>query len=614
MIIRKKRPLLPAITFFNKILLSYATITICIVIVLAHLILQRVSERMLEQEVKYNQVMLYNLDQFIEQKYNTAKKILTEIYYNNYGNRFINAFLEDRSTNPSFEYIEAKKRFDSEMNVLLNTDKDLANLSVYKPLTDSLHLYSNNSKTVSNIYRSDEIVYRERIHSIRETGLTVLPAYKPHHFKRGHGTVFSFATAVKQQTAGSVNGYLMVEIDVETLSQELVPYGQSGGGRVLVLTSSGEVVFDSAEGLYGESYPYLASVKQAVRGARLQTIDGEEQIIVAAVASGPNLVIASIVPKEKLLKAIEATVAKMIFITAGASVLLALLLIALTTQFFSRRVRRLTAAMRKIRNGDLTVRVPAGSSRDEIEEIGSSLNIMADSLNTFINRAYVSELRQKNAELKALQSQINPHFLYNALETIRMKAIGSGDPETGQMLRHLASYFRSSIKARTVVSIQEELDQSRNYLGLYGIRYNDRLSIHIEMSPEVKSLGTIKHVVQPLAENYIVHGFDSTRSDNHIWIYAELKDDTIIIRAIDNGRGMQPQHLARLQVELEQPILDNGAESIGLRNTQDRIRLLFGQRYGLTIQAAKAGGIEATIRMPSMRTEELLKYVKSHDR
>lgn len=271
------------------------------------------------------------------------------------------------------------------------------------------------------------------------------------------------------------------------------------------------------------------------------------------------------------------------------------------------RVDAILQAMNQVTTGNLQVRLEADKSRDELDMVANHFNSMCENLELYINKSYLAEIEKKNAEMQALVSQINPHFLYNTLEAIRMKAICNGDREVGRMLYSMVSLFRSQLKEADIITLGQELDYCKQYLELFEYRYQGSFRSTVECPAEYLALPVMKFILQPLIENYFVHGIQRDRDDNEVSICVEKQDDTLYLYVKDNGRGMAPEKLKEKNRELADNLADErGEKSIGITNVNRRIKAVYGESYGISLAAVETGGLLVTlkIRVEEGKTDE----------
>ncbi|MGL5577279.1 MAG: sensor histidine kinase [Sarcina sp.] len=262
----------------------------------------------------------------------------------------------------------------------------------------------------------------------------------------------------------------------------------------------------------------------------------------------------------------------------------------------NNRLESTVDAMEKVQSGDLTARITTNNENDELSYIGDSFNEMCEDLDKYIKKSYLAEINQKNAEMKHLQSQINPHFLYNTLEVIRMKAICNGDKEVGKMLYNLAVLFRSQLKEKDIITIKTELDYCKKYLELFKFRYQEKFDYEINCDENLLGNNIIKFVLQPIIENYVVHGVRLSDSDNKLEIKIESQGDDIDIYIIDNGIGISADQLEKIKARLVDDSLEN--DSIGIVNVNQRIKNTYGEKYGVTYIEGVENGTRVLIKIP----------------
>ncbi|MBI5954799.1 MAG: sensor histidine kinase [Chloroflexi bacterium] len=243
-----------------------------------------------------------------------------------------------------------------------------------------------------------------------------------------------------------------------------------------------------------------------------------------------------------------------------------------------------------------------GDNVDEITELGMSFNIMIGKIKELLDSKIREQEELKKAELRALQAQINPHFLYNTLDTIIWMAESKQTDQVVEIVSALSSFFRISLsKGMDWITIGEEIERVRNYLTIQKMRYRDILDFKIEVCDEVAENTILKLILQPLVENALYHGIKNKRQGGTISICARRKgEDEVILEVEDNGIGFTPEKLAQLRLELEDDSGDIKLESgFGIGNVNKRIRLYYGRPYGLSIRSEYATGTCVTLVIPA---------------
>lgn len=295
-------------------------------------------------------------------------------------------------------------------------------------------------------------------------------------------------------------------------------------------------------------------------------------------------------------------------ISAFVYFMLALLGIALFfvgTYFINLRLKKLTARLEKILSGmeqatkgDLSIRLEVGKE-DELDVISENFNHMCKSLDSYIQKSFIAEIEQKNAEMSALQSQINPHFLYNTLEAIRMKAISNGDKEVGKMLYGLAVVFRSQIKDSNMIHLAKEIYYCKKYLEIFEFRYQDHFRFELDCPEEYLQVPVIKFIVQPIIENYFIHGIRLEDTDNCLILRVTEAAGDLLIQIQDNGRGMTQEQIDEKTKELQELKEKNTPQgSIGILNVHRRMAVVYGGNYGVFLEQNSPRGLCVTLKLP----------------
>lgn len=228
-------------------------------------------------------------------------------------------------------------------------------------------------------------------------------------------------------------------------------------------------------------------------------------------------------------------------------------------------------------------------------------------------RVRVEQQLKRRAELKALQAQINPHFLYNTLDSIRWKAERAGAQDISRMTTALATLFRIGLsRGREIISVEQEAQHVGSYLQIQKLRYGDKLSYTMELAPDIPQLYTVKLILQPLVENAIYHGVKESKTPGVIAISGRRVGGVLELCVTDNGPGIPPERLAILQADLARGLSVSG-EGYGIFNVNERIRLYFGAEYGLTLESEYGCGTAATVRLPCITQDEVEQYVSITD-
>ncbi len=288
-----------------------------------------------------------------------------------------------------------------------------------------------------------------------------------------------------------------------------------------------------------------------------------------------------------------------VFTMVVGAVLLAAILILLISYTFTRPIAKLTAAMKEVEEGNFNIRV-VHHSRDEMGRLTDSFNFMTGKINHLVKEVYQEKLAQKNAELEALQAQINPHFLYNTLDSINWMLIEIGAMDLSDVIVSLGDILKYSIHGSDVlVPLEEEIRYIESYLCIQKNRLEERLTATIQVQEEARACMVPKLILQPVVENAILHGVEPQKAGGEIRVEARLTGGDLLVTVSDCGEGMDEEELDRCRSVISAE--DPGTDSIGMRNVNRRIRLHYGEEYGLSVESRKHQGTVITLRMPQRR-------------
>ncbi len=263
----------------------------------------------------------------------------------------------------------------------------------------------------------------------------------------------------------------------------------------------------------------------------------------------------------------------------------------------TRPIRTLTGVTDQVAKGDLTVRADVQSGKD-LKVLSESLNTMIDKINDLLEKEKSDQARLRKAEFELLQSQINPHFLYNTLDAIVWSAEAGNQKQVVKMVGSLSEFFRTSLnQGRDIVTVREEIAHVRSYLEIQQIRYQDILKYEIDIEESIMNYMIPKITLQPLVENAIYHGIKNKRRQGRIVIGSEDNENDFRILIKDNGIGMKEDRLAQVTEGIKNKA-PSESDIYGLYNVNERIKLNFGQDYGLSIESVYEEGTTVSILLP----------------
>lgn len=250
-----------------------------------------------------------------------------------------------------------------------------------------------------------------------------------------------------------------------------------------------------------------------------------------------------------------------------------------------------------------TMVMKRGGHYNEYTLIADALSEVSVKLDGYIRKEYLLKLKQQETAMRALRHQINPHFLYNTLESIRARALVLKDRETAEAIEGLGRLYRTLIRCPEVIPLQKEVEVLEMYLKLMSLRFADTFVYRVDIEEEAKDVDTIAFWLQPLAENFFNHGMDQESEFNLLMLEAVKKEDGILVTMSDNGRGIMKDRLLEIRKNMVEGGDDPGAD-IGLRNVYMRLSYFYGEAFSMNIENQAAGGLKIDIFLPALPGKE----------
>ena len=291
-------------------------------------------------------------------------------------------------------------------------------------------------------------------------------------------------------------------------------------------------------------------------------------------------------------------------VMAGVTILIcifaAVLAYFITSGMVSSRIERLTHFMQEVQEGSMDMQMES-DDRDEIGMLYRGFGSMMKRIRTLINEVYLSKITQKEAELKAQQAQINPHFLYNTLSLINWKALAAGEEDISRMTLALSTFYRTALnRGRNVLQVETELSNTRAYLEIQSMLHDGDFDYEIEAQTEILQCESLNLILQPLVENAIHHGIEEkTDGRGKITVRGWKEDNCVWFMVEDNGVGMEQ--------EVADKILTMESKGYGVRNVDERIRLCYGEKYAMKVESVVGKGTKMTIHFPARRLTNIQK-------
>ncbi len=395
--------------------------------------------------------------------------------------------------------------------------------------------------------------------------------------------------------------FLRADIDAGRVEQLVQGASITENGMLLLLRGDQILLSSDSEALL----PHPDSLVEQVQNLSVGTWEtiqaqGKEYYARCETIGPSGWLIVSILPHRDVFRLSREMSLEMFLIVVLVS-LAAYLLAYLISQSTLKRIGQLAGTMQAVEKGNVAVRLES-SGNDEIAQLMRGFNQMMDQVDALMEEREANGRQIKNLELKALQAQINPHFLYNSLDLINCTAISRNVPEISRMVNSLGQFYRLSLnRGREVVSLAEEIKHARLYVEIQNLRFEDKVFAEWDTDASAEGCQIIKIVLQPLIENAIVHGiFEKPSKSGCLKVTSRRSADGIRITVEDDGMGMDQDTVLNNFSSKESPAHTVTSSGYGIRNVQERLRLAYGAPYGLTCVSRPGKGTVVTVYIPAV--------------
>ncbi|MGG6313922.1 cache domain-containing sensor histidine kinase [Paenibacillus macerans] len=429
--------------------------------------------------------------------------------------------------------------------------------------------------------------------------ITWLPTYEmPSNNYFNYSTYYIPAGMLVKDVTDSLQniGVLMMNVKISALNRIVEDVSVSPHGVILIADAQGNVVWHRN----GEAYriklanqPFFKEMIADGSSLSLQDLDGKPYRIGMERSDYNGWYYFSLIPQSDALQE-SGSLKRFFIVTLCVFALLFVLLAFLTTHYITKPIRQMAVAMKRIQKDNFGYRLQA-QSEDEIGLLQSSFNSMSSRINDLIQEVKVISEQEKEAEVKALQAQINPHFVYNTLDAMNWIAIEKEQPEISGMITSLSDIMRYAIRpGGPLVTIEEELRWARNYAYLQEMRFEERFEVSFNVDSSIYGYKVPRLLLQPYLENSILHGMEEMETGGRIEVSMRMQEGgrAIVITIRDNGSGIPEERL--------QMIRDRMVHGIGMYNLNDRLKLEYGPEFGVQVCSVYREGTTITIVIPAI--------------
>lgn len=563
--------------------LSSITITVFVVVLVSALLYNRFSKA--AEENAY-----MNLGQIIEQV-----NANLELYVSGMQDVFD---IAEAKINETLD-VPDDQGLGEQLGTMLMTRKDLVSMALFTKEGDLVrgvpaYPMRQNTKLTEQLWFESALQNPDT--------LQFTPPHIQNLFKSDYRWVVSMSKMITYRDDSRVRqGVLVMDINFRTIDELSQRVSLGKKGYVYIIDSVGNIVYHPQQQLIyaGLKYENLEPVLNYAFGSYVDESDGEQRIITIQTVKPAGWKIVGVAYADEFLTTKKELSGFLYgFLLAAVAVILVINLYV--SDKISQPIRRLERSVKKVEQGDFGTTVYV-SGAYEVEQLSKRFNLMLRRIRELMDQIIQEQEAKRKSELDVLQSQINPHFLYNTLNSVtRMAELGKTD-EVVTTITSLSRFFRISLsKGKHIISVQEELEHVRHYLIIQTIRFKNKFRYEIVADPETLGLQTLKLILQPLVENAIHHGIEKSAEEGFIGVYARIREDRLEFVIKDNGIGMTKETVDKL---MSGSLRSESGSGVGVINVQERIKLYYGKTYGLHYESEPEEGTTVTIHLPMVRPE-----------
>lgn len=565
------------LSFRSKLFLVFVLVTIIPMMLLVYFSFDLTKSKLTEQLYINMMNSTAQITKNLENKLDSYEHISASIYLDN---RLANYLTTEYQDDPS--YLDVYNYIGNRIDTIMAAYPDF----------DSAFIYSDNPSLPKDNYYikpiTPEVEETELVQKLKQSYGNIIHLSSP---QTADGpAMFTLARLLNNNSNQYPYGMLVFQIS-ESVIYSLMEK-EAGGKDIFIMNDQGVILSSADKKLINTRLPELLDQQfdDSLSGRFDTTYQGVKALAVYnTLKNGWKTV--SIFPYESIIKDAKSLSQLMIKVSL-AFIGVALLLIYITASLFSKRIRTLIRMIRRIERGDFTPTHEEQLGSDEIGQLHFAFQQMTIRLRSLITEVYQKELQSKEAELDLLQAQINPHFLYNTLGSISSLAIKHQDPQIQEMVLNLAKFYRISLnKGKSVLTINEELKLTQSYNAIQLIRFKGQLNFIYTIDQAILPYSTVKLALQPFVENAIIHAVWNQERPLNIHIKGVFENDSIILSVMDDGMGMSRETLLSL-------LEDKPGRGYGISNVDRRIKLKFGENYGVHVYSRLGAGTTVQIILP----------------
>ena len=580
----------------SAIFFAVSILVLSAVLVVTVVSLRYTNSSIYENSVMYTQTIIgqlnQNIDSYISYMDNIASLVAGsgDAYKYLYSESGIDALSLK-------EYNQCRQRLTEQFKTILKGRSDIRNIGIVRRENGSSSLFNNGMSTRNqNLKLDTQRWYADAVGKYDHYNLT--SSHVQNVISGERPWVITLSRGIRNYTGeGDSDGVVFIDLNYSAISELCTQNSVGAKGYVFILDQNGNIVYHpQQQQLYNELQTENISL---IMNAKTDVVTAgkgdDEKIYALSHSETTGWTIVGCMNMSELLK--NSRKARSIYVLVALGLIaIALVISSEIARNITFPIQKLRDSMKRVQKGDFSAAEIEVYSDNEIGSLTRSFNVMTQKIQDLMAQNIQEQEQKRKIELKALQSQINPHFLYNTLDSIIWMAEGKKNEEVVLMTASLARLLRQSISIENeLVTIGQEIEYVRSYLTIQKMRYKDKLEFEINVDPRITHAQIIRLVLQPIVENAIYHGLKYKESKGMLKVHGYELGERIIIDITDDGVGMDEETLKHIYDKHKVNYHSNG---VGVYNVQQRLVLYYGKEYGIIYHSEKGKGTTATVVIP----------------
>lgn len=566
-------------------MVSFSALMVIAVLIFLFIALNYTKNSIYENSINYTSQIIkqvnYDIDSYVKYLENISFIVSTSSDVSNY------LYNEGQT---DMEREEEKERILSQFKTIMDSRSDIYNIAVVANNGRSI-LNDGGDEFTEYINVRDQDWYKAALEA--KDGTAISSSHVQNAIKSSYKWVITLSKALINYNNAQNEGVFFVDLNYTSISELCNNNNIGNKGYIFILDEDGNIIYHPKQqlmygGLITENVDDIMACKENYfnTGDKIYTISKSDKTGWTVVGAANT---------SELLK--NNKQAQMMYLLVAAVLLLGVILISsIIAREITRPIRQLRDSMSMVEEGQFDKANVAVTAKNEIGSLSKSFNVMTERIHTLMEQNVYEQKQKRKNEMKALQAQINPHFLYNTLDSIIWMSEAGQNEEVVLMTSALAKLLRQSISNdREQVTVAEEIEYVRSYLTIQKMRYKDKLEYSIEVSPEINHIMIIKFALQPLVENAIYHGLKYKETKGNLNIRGYERGDKAYITIADDGVGMDEDVLEHI---FDETMKEHKSNGVGVPNVQKRLQLYYGPEYGISYISRKGVGTVATVTVP----------------